>query len=109
MHYEIVVTDPAVEDMVDIIGYIQELTQSNEIANAYMTGMLNTIKSLEEMPNRFQIVDDPELSQLGIRYAHYKNYIIAYSVAEASAKVEVYRILYSGSDIRSRILENDSS
>lgn len=102
--YEVVVTDPAIEDIVDIVGYIQKLTQSNDTADEYMMGILGVIKSLEDMPNRFQIVDDPDLSELGIRYTYYKNYTISYSVIEIDAKVEVYRVLYSGSDVKNRVL-----
>ena len=102
--YEVVVTDPAIEDIVDIVGYIQKLTQSNDMADEYMMGILGVIKSLEDMPNRFQIVDDPDLSELGIRYTYYKNYTISYSVIEIDAKVEVYRVLYSGSDVKNRVL-----
>ena len=102
--YKVIVTDPAVEDIVDIVGYIQKLTQSNDAADKYMMGILGVIKSLEEMPSRFQIVDDPVLSQLGIRYTYYKNYTISYSVIEIEAKVEVYRILYSGSDVMNKVL-----
>ena len=101
--YEVVVTDTAVEDMIDIVGYIQKLTESDGTADEYMK-ILGVIKSLEKMPNRFQIVDDPDLFRLGVRYSYYKNYIISYSVIEIDAKVEVYRVFYSGSDIKNRIL-----
>lgn len=33
MKYEVVVTDPAVEDMIDIVGYIQKLTESDGTAD----------------------------------------------------------------------------
>ena len=102
--YEVVVTDPAIEDIVNIVGYIQKLTKSDDTADEYMMGILGVIKSLEEMPNRFQIVDDSDLSQLGIRYTYYKNYTISYSVIEIDTKVEVYRVLYSGSDMKNRML-----
>ncbi len=69
MKYEVVVTNPAVEDMIDIVGYIQKLTESDGTADEYMMGILGVIKSLEKMPNRFQIVDDPDLFRLGVRYA----------------------------------------
>ncbi len=69
-----------------------------------MMGILGVIKSLKEMLNRFQIVDDPDLPVLSIRYAYYKNYTISYSVSEMDAKVEVYRVLYSGSDVKNGIL-----
>ncbi|MBR1452695.1 MAG: type II toxin-antitoxin system RelE/ParE family toxin [Candidatus Methanomethylophilaceae archaeon] len=102
--YEVVVTDPAVEDIVDIVGYLQRLTKSNDTADQYMMGILDIIKSLEEMPSRFQIVDNPDLAELGVRYTFYKNYTISYSVIEIDARVEVYRVLYSGSDVESRVL-----
>jgi len=63
--YEVVVTVPAVEDIVDIVGYLQRLTKSNDTADQYMMGILDIIKSLEEMPSRFQIVDNPDLA--GVR------------------------------------------
>ena len=102
--YEVVVTDPAIEDIVDIVGYIQKLTKSNNTADEYMMGILNVIKSLEEMPNKFQIVDDPDLSELSVRYAYFKNYTISYSVLESKTKIEVYRVLYSGSDVKNKLL-----
>ena len=49
--YEVAVTDPAVEDIVDIVGYLQRLTKSNDTADQYMMGILDIIKSLEEMPS----------------------------------------------------------
>ena len=104
IRYKVDMTDPAVDDIVDIVGYIQKLTQSNDTADEYMMGLLGVIKSLEEMPNKFQIVDDSDLSQLGIRYTYYKNYSIPYSVIEIDTKVEVYRVLYSGSDVKNRML-----
>ena len=107
MEYDVVLTDPAVEDIIDIVRYIQILTRSNDTADEYMMGILGEVKSLKEMPNRFQIVGDPELSEMGIRYAYYKNYTIVYSVLEIDVKVEVYRVLYSGSDLKSKILGRD--
>ncbi|MBQ7978893.1 MAG: hypothetical protein IJ248_03985 [Candidatus Methanomethylophilaceae archaeon] len=43
--YDVVVTDPAVEDIVDIVGYLQRLTKSNDTADQYMMGILDIIKS----------------------------------------------------------------
>ncbi len=69
-----------------------------------MMGILNVIKPLEEIPNKYQTVDDPDLSELVVRYAYCKNYTISYSVPEADTKVEVYRVLYSGSDVKNKLL-----
>ena len=102
--YIIEITDPAIRDILEIVDYIRNITQSKDVAEEYMSGFFETITSLEEMPKRFRIVNDPELSKMDIRYTFFKNYTIVYSVLDSDVKVEVYRVLYSSSDLKTRIM-----
>ncbi len=102
--YIIEITEPAIKDILEIVDYIRNITQSKDVAEEYMSGFFETIKSLEEMPKRFRIVNDPKLSKMDIRYTFFKNYTIVYSVLDSDVKVEVYRVLYSSSDLKTRIM-----
>ena len=70
-----------------------------------MYGILETAKSLEEMPYRFEVAKEPELAELGIREAYYEDYTIGYGVDDDASEVIVYRVIYSKSDISRRFFE----
>ena len=71
--YIIEITEPAIKDILEIVDYIRNITQSKDVAEEYMSGFFfETIKSLEEMPKRVRIVNDPKLSKMGIRYTFSK-------------------------------------
>lgn len=70
--YIIEITEPAIKDILEIVDYIRNITQSEDVAEECMSGFFETIKSLEEMPKRFRIVNDPKLSKMGIRYTFSK-------------------------------------
>lgn len=105
MTYEVVITDPAIDDVIEIVSYIKELTGSDNISNEYMMGILQTAKSLATMPYRFQISDEPLLAELGVRMVPYKDYLIAYGIDESTSTVFAYRVLYSKSDIKERFFD----
>ena len=70
-----------------------------------MYGILETAKSLDEMPYRFEVAKEPELAELGIREAYYEDYTIGYGVDDDASEVIVYRVIYSKSDISRRFFE----
>ena len=70
-----------------------------------MYGILETAKSLEEMPYRFEVAKEPELAELGIREAYYEDYTIGYGIDDDASEVIVYRVIYSKSDISRRFFE----
>lgn len=45
MTYDVVITDPAIDDVIEIVGYIRELTGSDDISDGYMMDILQTAKS----------------------------------------------------------------
>ena len=105
MIYGVVITDPALDDIAGIISYIWDLTGNQRTAEGYMYGILETAKSLEEMPYRFEMAKEPELTELGIRKAYYEDYTIGYGVDDDASEVIVYRVIYSKSDISKRFFE----
>ena len=106
MTYNVVITDPAIGDIIEIADYIKKLTGNDDISDEYLTGILQTAKTLNEMPYRFRISDEPALAELGVRMIPYKEYLIAYGIEEDASAVIVYRVLYSRSDIRKRFFGN---
>jgi len=109
MTYEVVITDPAIDDVIKIVSYIRDLTDSDDILDEYMIGILQTAKSLDSMPYRFQVSDEPVLAELEVRMAPYKDYVIAYGIDESTSSVFVYRVLYSKSDLKERFFDKRQS
>jgi len=82
MTYDVVITDPASDDVIEIVGYIKELTGSDDIADEYVMGILQTAKSLATMPFRFQISEELAMAGLDVRTAPFKDYLLAYGIDE---------------------------
>ena len=67
----------------------------NKQAATRLIGLLDkNIRSLSDMPERYHLVKDDYLKNVGIRYISVKNYIIFYTVSATKQKVYVVRILY---------------
>jgi len=101
--YEVIITDKAYEDMETIYSYIAETLLSPETAAGQYDRIANTILTLEEMPKRIRLMDsEPEHSQ-GIRPLVVDNYTIFYVIR--NELVVVARVLYSASDVSTRLSE----
>ncbi|MBQ7700915.1 MAG: type II toxin-antitoxin system RelE/ParE family toxin [Candidatus Methanomethylophilaceae archaeon] len=104
MSYRISISGPAVADIKETVGYIANEMKNPKAADEHLRGFMDTIRSLEEMPKRYQLSDDSELRELGIRFVSFRNFLIAYSVIDDENVVEVYRILYSRSDLKQKLI-----
>ncbi len=58
----------------------------------------NEIQSLENMPQKFAIIDDDDIKDLNIRKINIKNYIVFYRINEEKRIVNIERVLYGASD-----------
>lgn len=99
--YIVQITDEASSDMEQIYNYIANVLKSPENAMAQYNRIADRILRLESMPERYQVVDmEPERSQR-LRRMLVDNYSVFYVVREG--RVIVTDVLYSGSDIQSRL------
>ena len=100
-HFEVIISDKANEDMVNIYSHIAETLLSPETAANQYDRIADAILTLEEMPERIKLLDsEPEHSQ-GIRPLIVDNYTVFYVIRNES--VIVARVLYSASDISKRL------
>lgn len=94
MKYEIKITAMAQNDFEHIYMHISN-NLHNKQAALKLTALLDkNIKSLSDMPERYALVKDNYLKNMGIRFISVKNYIIFYTIDENKQTVYVIRILY---------------
>ena len=105
--YVVSVMPSANRDIAEIIRYISDDLSNKTVASEHLRMYGESLKLLKQMPTRNLVSSMPTLSSRGIRLLHFGNYALAYKVFDEKSLVEVYGVLYSGSDINGRFSEND--
>lgn len=89
--YNVKVYETAKADLRDIVEYLNTLSPQSAIK--YYDLLVEKIKSLEDMPERCQLVKDTQLRLRGYRALYVDNYIVFYVIN--SDVVQIRRILYA--------------
>lgn len=107
MAYEldIVYTAQARQDMRDIYEYIALELLAPETAAGQTQRIMQTIRSLGEMPMRHQLYGEEPWHSRGIRFLPVDNYLIFYLPEEPQNTVNIIRIMYGGRDVRRQLSE----
>lgn len=92
--YRVDVSEPAENDLKDIIRYIESQLSAPVSALNMMELLEEAMAGLSDMPQRYPFVSDERLCQMGYRKLTVKNYIVFFSVDEKNKVVDVERILY---------------
>ena len=94
--YRVDVSEPAENDLIDIVRYISAQL------SAPMTAMMDTIEEaiagLADMPHSCPPVTDERLASMGYRKLIIKNYIAFFTIDEKAKVVNVERVLYTRRD-----------
>lgn len=93
--YDVILTRRAKNDIIDIGDYIAYTLLEPETAYRFVAGLRSAISTLQELPNRFALVDDLVLSSQRIHCMPYKNYYVFYEIEETLNIVIVLRIGYN--------------
>lgn len=101
--YDVKITGKALADMEAIYNYIAEKLQAPDTAGKQYDRIAEGIASLRTFPNRFRLFDTEPEQKLGFRQLLVDNYSCIYVVNETQSTVTVLRVLYSASDILSRL------
>jgi toxin ParE1/3/4 len=96
--YRVDVSEPAENDLRDIVRYIASQLSVPISATRMMELFEEAMLSLSDMPQRCPLVSDDRLSQMGYRKLIVKNYVVFFSIDEKNKVVDVERILYGGRD-----------
>ena len=97
-HYEVEVSEPAENDLRDIVRYISAQLAAPITALKMLDSIESAILTLSDMPQSHSVVADDRLSSLGYRKLIVKNYIVFFTVNEKEKVVNVERILYARRD-----------
>lgn len=100
--YTVQITNKALDDMESIYAYIAQELQSPDNAIGQYNRIAKAIENLSVFLERIKIMDSEPENTRGIRRLSVDHYSAFFYIA--NAKVIVIRVLYSASDISSRLL-----
>lgn len=96
--YEIIMTNDATADLIELRDYIAEVLLAPETALSYIHTIRTEISTLSEMPDRIKTVDDEPWHSRGIRKIVAKNFYVYYRIDESSKRVYILNIIYNKRD-----------
>lgn len=98
MSYTIHITTTAERDLNYAADYIEFVLKNPKAADDLLDEAEKRINSLADLPERFQLVNDPVLASWRIRFVIVNNYLAFYTVSHERKLVTVVRFLYQKSD-----------
>ena len=104
MSYRVNITDNAAADLSLIYDYIEKVLLVPKAAENLYNDIMDMIKSLREMPERYREYDSERFAGKNLRFVNVKNYDILYTVNNQAKQVDVVMIAYAPSDIPNKIV-----
>ena len=92
--YNIIITEPAEQDIRKAVEYIDTELQNRVAAENLLDELEKAIFSLADMPLRYPLVADKVLASQGIRFFPVNNYLVFYVVRKAKKTVVIERVIY---------------
>ena len=80
--YNVVITESAQHDLLGIFDYISFELREPETASSLLSKIRTKAKSLEEFPERNNIISEPKYELQIIRWCPVENYVIFYQISE---------------------------
>ena len=96
--YRVDVSEPAEEDLRDIVRYISSQLSAPITAMKMMETIESALSKLTDMPHGYPIIRDDRLASMGYRRVDVKNYTAFFTINEKEKVVDVERILYARRD-----------
>jgi len=91
--YNIAIAEAAQRDLLDIFDYIAFELREPESVNHLLSKIKLKVKSLEEFPERNNIISESKYEAQKIRWCLVENYVIIYQVSEMQNRAFVLRVL----------------
>ena len=92
--YNVVIIEAAQRDLLDIFDYIAFELRESDSARRLLSKIKTTVKSLEEFPERNNVISEPKYEAQKIRWCPVENYVIFYQVSDLQNHVFIIRVLY---------------
>ena len=96
--YRVEVSQPAEEDLRDIVRYISSQLSAPITAVKMMETIEEALSKLSNMPHSYPIVRDDRLASIGYRRVDVKNYTAFFTIDEKKKVVNIERVLYARRD-----------
>jgi toxin ParE1/3/4 len=96
--YEIIMTDDAVSDLLELRDYIAGVLLAPDTALSYIRSIRKEISTLSALPGRVKPVDEEPWHPRGIRRITANNFYVYYRIDENAKLVYVLNIIYSRRD-----------
>lgn len=104
MNFKVNITDNAAADLYQIYDYIEKVLLAPQAAENLYNNIIDMIKSLGEMPERYREYDSERFADKNLRFVNVKNYDILYTVNNQTKQVDVVMIAYAPSNIPNKIV-----
>ena len=101
--FKVTYSSAASLDLENIVSYIIEHFKDINAAKSISHEIKTKIRSLNEMPERYALVDWEPWFSMNIHKFPVKNYVVFYQVDNKAKEFTVIRIFYSGRDIENVI------
>lgn len=95
---DVVFTEPAEYDLLDIEYYIYVELSNPQAAQRITDGILDAAERLSGHPTRHPLVEDELLRSVGLRMTYFDNYNIFYFYDTQEDVVYIIRVLYNKVD-----------
>lgn len=95
MKYSIIVEPSAENDLLEALYYIEFTLMNPDAAERLLDLFEEKVSSLEDMPDRFSLPQDPFFIAWNIRYISCSNYLAFYVINENTHTVHIIRFLYN--------------
>jgi plasmid stabilization system protein ParE len=96
--YSVDISEPAEEDLRDIVRYISSQLSAPMTAIKMMEAFEEALSKLSELPHGYPVLRDDRLASMGYRRVDIKNYTAFFTINEKDKVVDVERILYARRD-----------
>lgn len=92
--YKVYIDASAEQDLFSIVSYISDTLKEPVTAKRIYTSIKERIRSLRQMPERYNIVRDEPFARLGVRKLFIENFTVFYFISD-KREVHVFRVLYN--------------
>ena len=97
--WKVVLTPEFKQEFKDIYAYIAEILLVPETAKKQVRRILDQVEKLNEMPNKFSLIEKEPWRSRGLRKLMVDNYIVFYYPNEQTKEVVVFHVFYGGRNI----------
>ena len=97
--YKVLLTPEFQQEIRDIHSYIANTLLVPETAAKQVVRIMDIVKSLDEMPERYSLYEKEPWRSRGLRKVVIDNYVVFYYVNKKVNEVAVFHVFYGGRNI----------